>query len=59
MAPNKLAQVAKLAPGKQSDVQLSDLMSPSDAPGLEILVQELCYVTTHEEFKIPVVDLTE
>lgn len=47
MAPNKLAQVAKLAPGKQSDVQLSDLMSPSEAPGLEVLIQELCYVTTH------------
>ena len=29
MAPNKRTQIAKLAPCKQSDAELNDLMSPS------------------------------
>lgn len=34
MALKKLAHVAELAPCKQSDAQLNDLMSPFEAPEL-------------------------
>lgn len=34
MALKKLTHVAELAPCKQSDAQLDDLMSPSEAPEL-------------------------
>lgn len=48
MALKKLAHVAELAPCKQSDEELDDLMSPSEAPDLmqQFKSKLLCYDST-------------